>query len=149
VKAPPDDTTVETREAPAQSPASGVAQADGTTVWLNVAATLGATVNSAPPPKSLRAAALGASLESSMARLASEGATPQLAEALARDCDEARRVFRQHHQLLDQLSELCTELIDGLTEVAEDDRRARGQCTAMRARLAEDSSVRRRGALRR
>jgi diguanylate cyclase len=47
---------------------------------------------------------------------------------------------RQH--LLDELGKLCVELSQGLTELAEDDSWARGQCTSVQARLAEGLSAR-------
>ena len=47
---------------------------------------------------------------------------------------------RQH--LLDELGKLCLELTQGLTELAEDDSWARGQCEVLQARLAEGLNVR-------
>ena len=47
---------------------------------------------------------------------------------------------RQH--LLDELGKLCVELTQGLTELAEDDSWARGQCEALQLRLTEGLNVR-------
>ncbi|MBN8509064.1 MAG: GGDEF domain-containing protein [Burkholderiales bacterium] len=63
----------------------------------------------------------------------------QEADAL---CQRARRLLGHREHLLDELGKLCRELTQGLTELAEDDSWAHGQCEALQARLAEGLSVR-------
>jgi diguanylate cyclase len=50
-------------------------------------------------------------------------------------CDQARRLFAHRHRLVEELAGLCRELTAGLTELAEDDSWAKGQCAGLRARL--------------
>ena len=142
----PSDVLIEA--APVASPLpcaavdTGHRRADGS-AWPSVVAMLAGAVTCALPLKEPGSMALVRRLDGAVARvLGVEGATPELIGALARDCDEARRLFRQRHQLLDEMGALCHELTEGLTELAEDDSWASGQCAAMRARLAEDSSPR-------
>jgi len=57
-------------------------------------------------------------------------------------CRRARRLLAHRQHLLDELGRLCVELTEGMTELAEDDSWARGQCALLRSRLAEGLNVR-------
>ena len=51
-------------------------------------------------------------------------------------------MLQHRHHLVDQLGALCQELTASLTDLAEDDSWARGQCEAMRQKLDEGLSAR-------
>ena len=74
--------------------------------------------------------------------LAAEGpSSRRLAELQALD-KRAQRLFAHRQELVGQLGGLCRELTQGMTDLAEDDSWARGQCEAVQARLAEGFSAR-------
>ena len=75
-------------------------------------------------------------------QVAEAGATPDLAHQADELCQRARRMLAHRQHLLDELGKLCLELTQGLTELAEDDSWARGQCEVLQARLAEGLNVR-------
>ena len=75
-------------------------------------------------------------------QVADAGATPQLVRHAGELCQRARRLLGHRQHLLDELGKLCVELTQGLTELAEDDSWARGQCELLKARLAEGLNVR-------
>lgn len=95
-----------------------------------------------PADDDARAAELADRLSRLADRLAAEGANDVLVLELDRICADARRWFGHRHQLVEQLAGLCRELTRGLTELAEDDSWARGQCAGLEARLAEGLSLR-------
>ena len=68
-------------------------------------------------------------------RIQDRGPTPELIEELGERCEGVRRVLQHRHHLIDQLGTLCHELTASLTELAEDDSWAKGQCDAMRTTL--------------
>jgi diguanylate cyclase len=110
--------------------------------WSASVTALGDTVQCALPIDTQRGGVLAASLQGVLARVDVDGATSALAEALMRDCEEARSLMRQRQQAFEQMRTLCNDLADGLTEIAEDESWAQGQCKAMRARLAEEPTAR-------
>ena len=110
--------------------------------WSASVTALGDTVQCALPVDTQRGGALAASLQGVLASVGADGATSALADALARDCDEARHLLRQRRQAFEQMRALCSDLADGLTEIAEDDSWAQGQAKAMRERLAEEPTAR-------
>jgi diguanylate cyclase len=109
--------------------------------WPPVGAALSGAVRAALPP----ALPLSERLAEELARLADElaadGATPARAAAIEAVCVQARRLFAGRHRLLDELTGLCRELTAGLTELAEDDSWARGQCQALQAALDEGEGL--------
>ncbi len=115
---------------------------DAAAGWPRVARELERTVDAALPEQEPRARALADQLAALAARLPLEGTTPALLGAIETVCVEARRLFQQRHRLLDELTGLCRELTAGLTDLAEDDSWARGQCAQLQARLADDPNVR-------
>lgn len=82
--------------------------------------------------------ALGALIEG----IEREGATPELIGELEALCRRAAPVLQHRHHLLDQLNGLCAELTASLTDLAENDSWAQGQCEAMRLKIDEGLSAR-------
>ncbi|MDP1900661.1 MAG: diguanylate cyclase [Rubrivivax sp.] len=110
--------------------------------WPALVATLEGTVQAGMPPGEARAAELAAQLAMLADAVAREGATPAAVAGIEAVCEQARRLFAHRHRLVDELSALCRELSAGLTELAEDDSWARGQCQSLQSRLADGTSVR-------
>ena len=94
------------------------------------------------PDGEARATELAQGLMLLSQQVASEGATPELLQQADLLCQRARRLLSHRHHLLGELGKLCVELTHGLTELAEDDSWARGQCEILQARLAEGLNVR-------
>ena len=107
---------------------------------FTIAELLGGALRRALPVDDEPARALDGALATALAELASGHAGA--AEALQRHAAAAERLLQRRHVLHGQLHALCGELTGALTEVAEDESWARGQCEAMRARLAEGASGR-------
>jgi diguanylate cyclase len=110
--------------------------------WLSLLHSLAATLRAALPEGEPRAAELAASLGKLVEDIAASGATPELARQADELCQRARRQLGQRHRLLDELGNLCRELTQGMTDLAEDDSWARGQCEVLQACLAEGVNVR-------
>ena len=100
------------------------------------------TVRAALPEGEARAGELAHGLLQLSQQVAEAGATPELAHQADELCQRARRLLAHRQHLLDELGKLCVELTQGLTELAEDDSWARGQCEVLQARLAEGLNVR-------
>ena len=75
-------------------------------------------------------------------RIGREGASVPLADELEAVCRRAGIVLQHRHHLVDQLGALCQELTSSLTDLAEDDSWAKGQCDAMRVKLDEGLTAR-------
>jgi diguanylate cyclase len=110
--------------------------------WSALVQSLEGTVRAALPEGEARAADLAQSLAQLSRQVAEAGATPELAKNADALCQRARRLLAHRQHLLDELGKLCMELTQGLTELAEDDSWARGQCEVLQTRLAEGLSVR-------
>jgi diguanylate cyclase len=110
--------------------------------WNALVQSLEGTVRAALPEGEARAADLARSLLQLSQQVAEAGATPDLARQADELCQRARRMLAHRRHLLDELGKLCIELTQGLTELAEDDSWARGQCEVLQARLAEGLNVR-------
>jgi diguanylate cyclase len=93
------------------------------------------TVCAALPASEPRAAELADELAALAARVAREGATPILADAVADVCHRVRRLFGLRHELVDELLALCHSLTDGIADLAEDRRWAEGQAEGLHLRL--------------
>lgn len=102
---------------------------------LRVVDDLHTTVQAALPPGEPRAAELADELAALAARIATEGATPLLADAVAEVCHRVRRLFGLRHELVDELLTLCRSLTEGMTDLAEDGSWAQGQSDSLRQRL--------------
>jgi diguanylate cyclase len=110
--------------------------------WNAVVQSLEGTVRAALPEGEARAGELAQSLLQLSQQMAEAGATPILAHRADELCQRARRMLAHRQHLLDELGKLCMELTQGLTELAEDDSWARGQCEVLQASLAEGLNVR-------
>jgi diguanylate cyclase len=110
--------------------------------WQPLVRQLEATVQAALPGGEPRAEALADELAHLAGRIAAEGATTEIVQAVEAACQRARRLLAHRHHLLDRLSVLCQELAAGLTDLSEDESWARGQCEALQARLGDAASVR-------
>ncbi len=109
--------------------------------WGRIVDTLGGTTRRALPSQD-EAAELSNALGALVERVAREGASAPLAEELDALCARAGIVLQHRHHLVDQLGALCQELTASLTDLAEDDSWARGQCDAMRVKLDEGLTAR-------
>ncbi len=111
--------------------------------WPLVGESLHETVQHALPAMDERAEALKRELETALASLREQGATPQRAESMEALCVRARRMLDHRHHLFGQMGDLCRALSASLVELAEDDSWARGQCELMTQAL--DSGLSSRG----
>ncbi len=149
------DAGVETEPAPLDALETTAAPADVAPVvapislnlaeerpWGRVVGTLGSTTRQALPPNDDAAAQLSQALAGLVERIGSEGASAPLAEELDTMCRRAGIVLQHRHHLVDQLGALCQELTASLTDLAEDDSWAKGQCEAMRVKLDEGLTAR-------
>jgi diguanylate cyclase len=126
----------------AAADAGPVVEAASTGDWQRVLAPLGQTLRQAMPDEEGVPHELAAALGALTLRLQAEGATPALIDELEVLCERARHVLRHRHHLVDQLGGLCQQLTESLTDLAEDDSWAKGQCEAMRVKIDEGLSVR-------
>ncbi len=110
--------------------------------WPPLVDTLQATVQAGLAPDEKRAAELAAELGRLANAVAAQGATPRHVAEIEAVCEQARRLFAHRHRLVEGLSGLCRELSAGLTELAEEDSWAQGQCAGLTARLEDGLSVR-------
>lgn len=110
--------------------------------WTALVQGLEATLRAALPAGEPRAEELARALQRLSQQVAEQGVEPALVGRAAELCQRARRLLAHRQHLLDELGRLCVELTDGLTELAEDDSWARGQCVVLRSRLAEGLNVR-------
>ncbi len=110
--------------------------------WPPLVGHLQATVQAGLAPEEARAAELATELGRLADAVAVEGATPRRVAEIAAVCDQARRLFAHRHRLVEGLAGLCRELSAGLSELAEDDSWAKGQCAGLQARLDDGLSVR-------
>ncbi|GAA0756573.1 diguanylate cyclase [Ideonella azotifigens] len=110
--------------------------------WPAVVTPLAGTVGAALPPDAPRAAALADELAALAQRLATEGASAELARQVADVCERARRLLSHRHHLLNETYQLSRELAGSLAELAEDDSWVQGQLESLRERLGESPSSR-------
>ncbi|MFT3956580.1 MAG: diguanylate cyclase [Piscinibacter sp.] len=110
--------------------------------WGRIVGTLGQTTGQALPPQDEAAAQLAQALSGLVERIGREGASTPLAEELEAMCRRAGIVLQHRHHLVEQLGALCQELTASLTDLAEDDSWAQGQCDAMRVKLDEGLTAR-------
>jgi len=110
--------------------------------WPRVLPPLHAALASALPADDARAARLAEELARIADTIAGEGPTPPLLEALEAACAAAERWFGHRHHTVGELAGLCRELTRGLTELAEDESWAQGQCRELESRLAEGLNLR-------
>jgi diguanylate cyclase len=142
VSAELDDNPAAAALPPAHEAAPAVHELPAARDWNTLVHSLEGTVRAALPQGEARAAELAQDLLQLSQRVAADGATPDLVRHADDLCQRARRMLAHRQHLLDELGKLCVELTQGLTELAEDDSWARGQCEALQARLAEGLNVR-------
>ena len=109
--------------------------------WPPLVTALQGTVRAALPADVESAAALANQLAAAADAVAAEGATPERVAEIDALCQQAQRLFVQRHRLVDELTRLCRELTAGLTELAEDESWARGQCESLQATLADPEGL--------
>lgn len=122
------------------------AEAAGITVGVSdatprVVAALGQTVVRALPAKDSNGD-LAAAIAQAAQRIQSDGASEAVASEVEGLCERADWVLQHREHLFDQISGLCLELTSSLTDLAEDDSWAQGQCDAMRLTVEEGLSAR-------
>ena len=121
-------------EAPAVAPSAPA--------WTGVVTTLAATVQRALPDQGAAQHEVAQALAALLLQLQEAGPTPALIDTLERLCQRAATVLQHRHHLLGQMSALCGELTASLTDLAENDSWAQGQCARMRVTLDEGLSAR-------
>ena len=109
----------------------GGAPAEATPIWQDVLATLGGTLQQALPSPPAPSAELADELAALTRRIRERGPTLAQSDELDQLCKRAARVLAHRHHLIDQLGGLCEQLTASLTELAEDESWAKGQCEAM------------------
>lgn len=135
----------ETAPPAVEAPSTAAPDAGGEALhghWVSVMQPLASTVRAALPPEAGRAAALADELAGLASRLAKDGATPELAGAVAEVCERARRLLSHRHHLLDQVHRLSQELAGGLAELSEDESWVQGQLAGLKERLGDTPNAR-------
>jgi diguanylate cyclase len=131
-----DEAVAPAEVATPQPAAPSQTEAAGGTAWPAVTTPLARTVSVALPCQDTRATDLADELAELADQLAAEGPGPATVRAVEDACERAQRLLAHRQHLFDGLGQLCTELTEGLTELAEDESWARGQCEGLQARLA-------------
>ena len=121
--------------APVPQPVPPAAVGASTDELPRIVDDLQSTVQAGLPAGEPRAAELADELAVLAKRVATEGATPVLADAVAEVCHRVRRLYGLRHELVDELLALCHSLTDGLADLAEDRSWAQGQGESLRQRL--------------
>ncbi len=134
--------SVVTATTPPEAAAPAAAAPEQINAWQPIASQIAGTVQAALPSNSGVPHELAAALEAMLERVRNEGAGNELSAEMANWCQRAELVLAQRHRLVDELGTLCQELTESLTDLAENDSWARGQCEAMRERIAEGLSSR-------
>ena len=124
-----------TQPAPLMDMAGGPAGAEASPIWQDLLASLGGTLQLALPPPPAPSAELADELAALTKRIRERGPTVSQSDELDDLCKRAARVLAHRHHLIDQLSGLCTQLTASLTDLAEDESWAKGQCEAMRSEI--------------
>ena len=110
--------------------------------WGRAIDALGGTVQQALPPVDAAPHEIATVLAALTERLTGAGATPELITELEALCQRAAPVLQHRHRLVGQLGELCAELTASLTDLAENDSWAKGQCEAMQVKIDEGLNAR-------
>ena len=106
-----------------------------------VVAALSQTVVRALPLKD-SSGDLAAAIAQAAQRIQSDGASEAAASEVEGLCERADWVLQHREHLFKQISGLCVELASSLTDLAEDDSWAQGQCDAMRLTVEEGLTAR-------
>ena len=132
---------------PAATPPTTAADAPGAVDpsaahWTRVVGSFDRSLRQALPLRESTGRELAEAIAHTSQRLQVEGARPELADELETLCGRADWVLQHRQHLMEQLGSLCFELTDSLTDLAEEDSWARGQCEAIRARLDDGLTAR-------
>ena len=125
-----------------ETSAQRAAVIDDSPAWAAMMNTLGGTIVRSLPADDERSAAIAGAMSELLAQVSGSGPQASLGDGLTQECDHAERLLQRRNQLLLQMHGLCEELTAGLTDLAEDDSWARGQCDAMREKLEEGLTAR-------
>ena len=141
VDAQPDTAALQAGQ-PSALPAAEAAQGEPQDLPLQaldahprIVGDLQATVRAGLPADEPRAAELADELAVLAARVATDGATSELADSVADVCHRVRRLMGVRHELVDELLALCHSLTDGIGDLAEDRSWSEGTGESLRARL--------------
>lgn len=110
--------------------------------WQEVGTHLNGTVRHALRSDDARAQELIDELGVAHAELIRDGATPERSAQMDALCIRARRWLDHRNHAFTELGKLCGELTGSLTDLAEDDSWAQGQCEAMSQTLAQGLTAR-------
>jgi diguanylate cyclase len=142
----PASATAVRAEPPAEPPAGSVVRQDappaGPQPGERAVVVLGNTVVRAMPSQDAISRSLADAISQAAQRFRQDSATPEDAREIEVLCDRADWVLQHREHLFDQISGLCLELTSSLTELAEDDSWAQGQCDAMRLTVEEGLTAR-------
>jgi diguanylate cyclase len=111
--------------------AAGPVASENTPIWQDLLDSLGGTLQQALPAPPAPSAELANELAALTQRIRERGPTVGQSDEVEQLCKRASRVLAHRHHLIDQLGGLCEKLTASLTELAEDDSWAKGQCEAM------------------
>jgi diguanylate cyclase len=142
----PSSTPASATAARAEPPAGSVVRQDappaGPQPGERAVVVLGNTVVRAMPSQDAISRSLADAISQAAQRFRQDSATPEDAREIEVLCDRADWVLQHREHLFDQISGLCLELTSSLTELAEDDSWAQGQCDAMRLTVEEGLTAR-------
>lgn len=102
-----------------------------------VVAAFGQTVVRALPSAETGHRDLAEAIAQASQRIRTDGASEASAAEVESLCERADWVLQHREHLFEQISGLCLELTASLTDLAEDDSWAQGQCDAMRVTVEE------------
>ena len=110
--------------------------------WARALGLLGGSVQQALPMHDSAPHEIATALRALTDRIQQAGASTELNEELEHLCASAAPVLLHRHHLVEQLRGLCVELTASLTDLAENDSWAAGQCEAMQLKIGEGLSAR-------
>jgi diguanylate cyclase len=124
-----------TQPAPLMDAPASTVPSEATPIWQDVLDSLGSTLQQAMPAPPAPSAELADELAALTRRIRERGPTVGQSGELDELCKRAARVLAHRHHLIDQLGGLCEQLTASLTDLAEDDSWAKGQCEAMQQEI--------------
>lgn len=125
-----------TQPAPLAMEASSAPSSETTPIWQELLSNLGGTLQLAMPPAPAVNAELADEIAELTKRIRERGPTVGQSDELEQLCKRASRVLAHRHHLIDQLGGLCEQLTASLTDLAEDESWAKGQCEVMQNEIA-------------
>ena len=127
---------------PTASAADVAGQSQPQPVSERAVVVLGQAVVRSLPSQDAISRTLADSISQAAQRFRQDSATEEHAREIEVLCERADWVLQHREHLFDQISGLCLELTSSLTELAEDDSWAQGQCDAMRLTVEEGLTAR-------